>query len=241
MTKLIINADDLGLSKGVNQGILYAYKNGVVNSASLMTTTDYFEDAVEIVHEYKLKNIGLHFNLTEGRSAIKTHKTICDEDNNFDRNVYLKNNIDLDEVYEELEMQYLIAINRGVTINHFDSHHHIHMTHKFRKVFVALSKKYKIPLRRINNTARNPIKVFKFLYDTNHVKYYTKEFSAGFYDKTATINNFLKIIEQYKGCDLEIMCHPGYSDLKNGIYNLAREKELEVLCSNEVVTRLKEQ
>lgn len=240
MTKLIINADDFGLSKGVNLGILHAYQKGVVNSASLMTTTPYFEEAVNLIEEHRLENIGLHFNLTEGVPALTNHKYLCAKDNFFQRNVHLLNDLNLNEVFSELEAQYLRAIKLGVKINHFDSHHHVHMTSSLRKVFVALSKKYSLPLRRFKNTSRHPLKIWSFYQDVKGVEFFTKDFSAEFYADSATKENLLLILKKYGGMDLEIMCHPGYIDSENGIYNEQRENELKILSSEEVIQQIKE-
>lgn len=234
MGKIIFNADDLGLSEGVNKGIIDCYENGVVNSCSLMTTTTHFEETVALISKHKLKNIGLHFNLTEGEPLIRNHKTIVGKDNKFLRVVHDQKDINQAEVFAEIEAQYIKAINAGVVINHMDSHHHIHMTAALRAIFVAFSKKYKLPLRKINNTARHPFRVFNFYKETKGVKYFTNKISLDFYAEGATEQNLVYILDKYKGDDLEIMCHPGYVDEENGVYNNEREIELKILTSNKI-------
>jgi predicted glycoside hydrolase/deacetylase ChbG (UPF0249 family) len=49
MKKLIVNADDLGLSPKINQGVIQAFKDGVVTTASVMVTKEGFEDAVTLI------------------------------------------------------------------------------------------------------------------------------------------------------------------------------------------------
>lgn len=239
MARLIFNADDLGLSKGVNSGILYCYQNGVVNSASLMSTGNHFDEAVAMIHDYHLDNIGLHFNLTEGIPLLTGHKTLCDETGHLQREVHNIENIDLREVYDELVAQFKKAEKAGVQINHLDSHHHIHMTAQLRKVFVEFSKKYNLPLRRIRNTARHPFRIFSFYRDTFGAKYFTRDFSADFYAAGATEENLKAILQSYRGNDLEIMCHPGYADDENGVYNNERQNELKVLTSDKIKTQFK--
>lgn len=234
MARIIFNADDLGWSRGVNRGIVHAYQHGVVNSATLMTTAAHFDEAVALIAEHQLENIGLHFNLTEGRALLRTHKTLCDPDQSFFRGVHERHHLDSSEVYKELEAQYLKAFKAGVRISHLDSHHHIHMTARLRKVFVAFAKQYHLPLRRFKNTARNPFRIASFYSDTWGAKYFTKDFTAEFYGENATQHTLLNLLKNYKGSDLEIMCHPGYEDPENGIYNEERETELEVLISSEI-------
>lgn len=240
MTKIIINADDLGLSKGVNNGILEAYKNGVVNSASLMVTTSYFEETIAFIKSNNLDNIGVHVNLTEGKPLLKTHKTIVDGNGFFKREIYLDDKVNLNEIHNEVKAQIEKAIDSGVELNHIDSHHHVHATFIFRKVFIALSNQYQLPLRKINNTVVNPFKVAKFYLDTKDANYYSTNFSADFFGPNATTENLLEILTKYKGKNLEIMCHPGFKDDENGSYNLERANELKILTSPEIITFIKQ-
>jgi predicted glycoside hydrolase/deacetylase ChbG (UPF0249 family) len=229
--KIIFNADDLGLSKGVNDGILHCYKNGIVSSASFLTTTDYFEDTVALIKSNELANIGLHFNLTEGKPILKNHQSLVSNDGLLQRNIHLSDTLNLKEVYYELEAQFLKATNAGIKITHIDSHHHVHMSEKLVSVFIQFSKKYKLPLRKINNTFINPIKITKFYAKTFLTNYYTNQISLDFYDKFATAENLQNIIKNRKKGTLEIMCHPGFLDPENGSYNEQRLNELEVLTN----------
>lgn len=234
MAKIIFNADDLGYSHGVNQGILYGYQNGVVNSTSLMVNMNYFEEAVEIISDNKLNNIGLHFNLTEGKPILKTHRTIVDDEGNFLRGIHQNTKSNTTEILDELEAQYLKAIQAGVKINHFDTHHHIHMTQILRKLFADFSKKYNLPLRKVEYTSRNPIKRVKLNMDLHGVSFYTPHFSWLFYDDNATEENLLRLLNNNKGKNIEIMCHPGFLDENNGEYNEQRKKELNILTSDRI-------
>jgi predicted glycoside hydrolase/deacetylase ChbG (UPF0249 family) len=233
MVRLIFNADDLGLSRGVNTGIVSGYKDGVVNSASLMTTTEYFEETVNLIKSNNLENIGLHFNLTEGKSLISTHKTLIDSNGNFMRNVCRLQDLDLFEVERELEAQLTRAVVAGVLITHLDSHHHIHMSEKLGGVFLELATKYKLPLRKVDNTYLNPLKRFKHNRKYKKHHFYTDFFTSVFYDDDATVQVITETIKKLNG-SVEIMCHPGYRDENNGIYNVERERELEVLKSDSI-------
>ena len=64
---LIVNADDFGLSKEVNGGIIDSFRNGCVTSASLIVTETAFDDAVEKIKENPSLDIGIHLNITRGR------------------------------------------------------------------------------------------------------------------------------------------------------------------------------
>ena len=65
MKCLIVTADDFGLSKSINEGIVKAYKDGIVTSISLIPTGEAFHDAVALARDLKLEDIGAHLSLTE--------------------------------------------------------------------------------------------------------------------------------------------------------------------------------
>ena len=62
--KIIFNADDFGISQGVNKAICKAYHEGILNSASLMVNQKYASEAVELHKNMPNLNLGLHVNLT---------------------------------------------------------------------------------------------------------------------------------------------------------------------------------
>src|SRR5205823_13974693 len=66
MKKLIVTADDFGLTEGVNQGIIEAHCRGIVTSTSLMANGGAFEHAVARAREAPRLGIGAHLNLTQG-------------------------------------------------------------------------------------------------------------------------------------------------------------------------------
>ena len=65
--RLIVNADDYGLSRGVNTGIIEAAETGVVTSASMMVNLPGFNDAAARAGSRPSLSLGLHLNLTTGK------------------------------------------------------------------------------------------------------------------------------------------------------------------------------
>lgn len=245
-SKILFNADDFGMSSGINKGILYAYQHGVVNSSSVMVNMPFFEEAVGLIHQHNLERIGLHVNLTEGKSVLKTHTSLTDTDASFKKNIMTSTRICQNEVYREIEAQYLKAKGSGITITHIDSHLHLHMEYTFQLPFLKFSKKYGIPLRRINF-------YFKYinlrlLYPTSlisswksylHEPYYSTHFSSAFFGEQVNKQFLFNLLQKNKHKELEIMCHPGYQDPDNGGYNEKREMELQLLCDPEIVSFVK--
>src|ERR1044071_2534349 len=67
---LVVNADDLGVSKSATLGILRAHRDGIVTSASLCVTSPFYEHALQTcVHECPQLGIGLHVTLPLGSPA----------------------------------------------------------------------------------------------------------------------------------------------------------------------------
>jgi len=124
--KLIINADDLGLSPGVNAGILEAHTRGVVTSASLMVLERAAQEAADATSGYAALSLGLHFvddgsgDLDDPAQAARSFR-------------------------EQLE-RFRQLTSRDPT--HVDSHHHVHTASPARlATFVGLVEPLGVPLR----------------------------------------------------------------------------------------------
>ena len=69
MKELILNADDFGLTQGINHGIIRAHRDGILTSATLMATGPAFCHAVEQAHANPTLGVGCHLVLTGGSAA----------------------------------------------------------------------------------------------------------------------------------------------------------------------------
>ena len=87
MTKLIVNADDMGLCEAVNYGILCAHQKGIVTSCTLMAGMPGFEHAVGLLKANPKLGVGVHLTLSAGTPVLQTHQTIRDEKGCFFRYV----------------------------------------------------------------------------------------------------------------------------------------------------------
>ena len=227
MTKLIINADDFGLSKGVNYGIIEAHKNGVVKSTSIMAGMPGFDHAVELLKDYPDLGCGVHLTLTAFKPLLKTHKTIVDENGyfytRFTPNMKIEC-LDNEEVYNELCAQIEKVKAVGIEITHLDSHHHIHTVPYLKPVMERILEKYKLPVRG------------GFEYEFNYEK--IVPYAHFFYDDGVSVETFINNEEKIKEYEIvDIMSHPAYVDnfiMKTSSYNLKRIEELEVLTSTEL-------
>ena len=135
MKQLIVNADDLGLTPGANRGILRAFQDGIVTSASLLVTGSAFEEAVALARQNLELDVGLHLTLVEERAVLSRDAlpTLVDESGRLPRTSgeFLRRallaRISWDEVEREIAAQIARFQNTGLRLSHLDSHQHLHM------------------------------------------------------------------------------------------------------------------
>lgn len=165
VNKVIFNADDFGISPGVNQAIEKAHKQGVLNTTSIMINLKWAGQAVEMAKSMPKLDIGLHGNLTN-QQAILSHQEIPLLTDNFGRfkngfvNLAILNILHPKELKRQAKAEIEAQIKRllacGIKINHIDSHRHIHMIPAIFKAFFELKTQYSIPRMRFIN--ENPLR-----------------------------------------------------------------------------------
>src|ERR1700681_530321 len=68
---LIVNADDLGWTEGVNRGIAEAHRHGIVTSASFLANGAAFASGVEVARLTPGLGVGVHLNLSDGEPVVE--------------------------------------------------------------------------------------------------------------------------------------------------------------------------
>ncbi|MGE4504712.1 MAG: carbohydrate deacetylase [Desulfovibrionaceae bacterium] len=154
MYRLIINADDLGLSPGVNRAIKQAYTAGGISSASIIVNTPYSRAAAEEIALGLGLHVGLHLNLTHGRCVADPRRMplLVDEEGFFQRNAsalfqallfkHREREELLDQIAVELEAQMDMAEKLELRPTHFDSHQHVHMIPAIHKQLKKLAPRH---------------------------------------------------------------------------------------------------
>ena len=72
--RLIVNADDFGLSASVNAAVLRAHRNGILTTASVMVNEPGFEEAVQLAKENPQLGVGLHLTFLMGHASLPPEK-----------------------------------------------------------------------------------------------------------------------------------------------------------------------
>lgn len=146
MRRLIVNADDLGLTEGVNRAILETHHNGIVSSATLMANGAAFDHAVELARSAPELSVGCHVVLVDGvpvmeretASSLLSKRTSRTE---FPRQLStvamraVLGRLDREQMVAEIVGQVRKIRSAGIQVTHFDTHKH---THIFPAVLDAL-------------------------------------------------------------------------------------------------------
>lgn len=115
--KLIISADDFGMSKGTTYGIIYGLKKGIITSTSIIANLDYTDYAIEQAKLNGIKEIGLHVNLIIGKSLtnnVKIGFTKNDRTSKEIEQTIILNSITYQEAKDEILAQFEYVTEKGV-------------------------------------------------------------------------------------------------------------------------------
>jgi predicted glycoside hydrolase/deacetylase ChbG (UPF0249 family) len=217
---LIVNADDLGANKEVNDTTLKLMKEGKITSATLLANAPNLEDALTRMKDYPNHSLGVHLNITEFAPILsdKDLNVIRDDNGNFigDRKfseVKLTSYL-VKAIYNEFCAQIDKLISLGVKISHIDAHHHVHTIPKLFFVLKNIQKKYMIRKVRITRNiyaphykVSNALLTKKKLYNFMLRNFYFTKTTDGFGDFTSFYQNAL--LNNLKYDSVEVMVHPG--------------------------------
>ena len=206
---LIVNADDFGLSDGVNRGIIEAAEQGILTSASLMVRQPAAAAAAAYARAHPLVSVGLHLDLGEwvyrDGQWMPLYSVVSTNDPK--------------AVAEEVARQ-LAEFQRlmGKNPTHLDSHQHVHREEPALSIAKRLANELSISLRGF----------------TPEIRY-----CGDFYGQTAegehwpegiSLDNLNAILAGLSAGITELGCHPGYGEGLATAYRAEREQELGVLC-----------
>jgi predicted glycoside hydrolase/deacetylase ChbG (UPF0249 family) len=225
LIRLLVNADDFGYSRGVNYGIVDAYKYGIVNSTTMLVNMPGTEHAMAIASENPDLKVGVHLTLTCGKAMASNVPSLIKADGSFRMTKDFEDfdQVEIEDVEKEWEKQIEHFLHFGLTPSHFDSHHHIHARPRLLPVVKRLSKKYNLPVRNVFTGSDTD---FKVLTDVFLNDFFAENTRSDYFDGLEN-----RVLD---GRTVEVMCHPAYIDdalLNGSSYNLDRAKELKILTN----------
>ena len=155
--RLILNADDFGLTRGVNRAISELHAAGALTSATLMASGPAFDDAISAVRSHPTLGVGCHVVLTDGTpiSPPQTIPTLLGPDgknfrprlSHFTRDLLL-GRIDEADIAREAAAQIQKLQHHGITVTHLDTHKHTHIFPQVARPLLIVAEHMGIPAIR---------------------------------------------------------------------------------------------
>jgi len=157
LRRLVVNADDLGLTPGVNDGIFDAHEHGILTSASLLANAPATADAVRRARLHPALGLGAHLTLIDGAAILPPTRvpTLVEGDGRFRRSwkpfivACLQKRVSLVDVERELTAQIERLLRAGVQLTHLDAHKHVHAYPPIFSVVARLAVRFGIPVVRV--------------------------------------------------------------------------------------------
>lgn len=254
MKRLIVNADDLGLHRGINAGILHCHREGIVTSASLSPNGEAFDDAVRLLKQTPDLDLGIHLTLVAERSVsdpasvptlapggrFPAYFTTL-----FRR--LLLGQVDAKEIEHELSAQVQRARDAGLRPSHLDSHQHVHLHPALLPVVLRVAQHFGIKgvraaARVVPLSGLRPALLSLFAQRASR-----RVRRAGLETPDACLGlaetgrlsepRLLKLLQRLQPGTNELICHPGHGDgtiAKAYSWGFGWDAEAEALTSQAV-------
>lgn len=242
MRRLIVNADDFGLTWGVNRAIIAANSSGIVTSATLMANAKATTAAMDMSKMQPKLKTGCHVVLIDG-APLASNLISLTSGSSFFRNSLkqfaldaIRKKISADEIKREVEAQIRKIQAHGITLTHIDSHKHTHMfPHILRPVLRAAKacgiRAVRNPFEPLRSWPRAMVLGVPALWMRSAgvmaFQMFAPEFhkiikEEGMVSTNGTVGIavtgkldqqiLLRILKALPEGTWELVCHPGYSD-----------------------------
>jgi chitin disaccharide deacetylase len=240
--RLIVNADDFGLTSGVNRAIVEGNRSGIVTSATLMANAKASDAAIDMAKAQPSLRTGCHVVLTDGVPLTTNLPTLVETPQRFRTSLKqfamaaVRKQISAEEVQREVEAQIRKIQSWGITLTHLDSHKHTHMFPHILRPLLRAAKACGV------SAIRNPFEPLRswpagmvlgapglWLRSAGvmALQMFAAEFrralkAEGIVSTDGTVGiavtglldqkRLLRILEALPDGTWELVCHPGYSD-----------------------------
>jgi len=238
--RLIVNADDFGITSGVNRGIIEAHTHGIVTSSTLMACGAKFHEAVDMASRTPQLSIGCHVLLVDAVPVLELSKVVTlalgtSGTPKFRESLVsfaclaIARRLDEDEIEAEITAQIRKLQAAGIQVSHLDSHKHTHMFPVVFRPMLRAAKKCGI------RAVRNPFEPLLFAGTKNCKRRFQlgilRSFRSSFRETLnesgmitpdgcvgivatggLTPQTFRQLIENLPEGTWELVTHPGYND-----------------------------
>jgi predicted glycoside hydrolase/deacetylase ChbG (UPF0249 family) len=251
LKRLLVNADDFGLSPAINTGIIRAHLDGIVTSTSIVAAGAAFDEAVALSRLHRKISVGVHLTLVEENAvsdpseipSLAPHGVLPQTYGQLMKKV-LTAQIPLSEIELELRSQIETCLTAGLRPTHLDSHQHTHALPLLFPLVVRLANDYairavRIPrvwpgFRDVSAQRFAPKCVLSLLAYADGLFFplgastATHHFAGLFETGALTEARLLHILRRLHSGTTELVCHPGYADLSGPYEDWGGRRELEL-------------
>lgn len=243
-SQVIINADDFGLSIGINTAIERAHRKGILTSASIMPTGPAFKGAVLIARRNPKLGIGIHFSLTwcKAVSDPKDVPDLVDSDGYFShafavilfKSIYQRGLVRQIEL--EFSKQISAVLETGIKLDHINGQHHIHFIPVVFNVVSRLARNHKIANIRI------PLEhIFRVSSPVNLIKWFVLQlcgvvlglrnrlpgkkilFHGLLFSNNMSYAILIELLKRKYTNPVEILSHPGLAKRDTSTFDYSRQ------------------
>lgn len=245
---LIVNADDFGFTRDVNEGIVEAHRNGILTATTMMANGTAFDHAVQLAHENPSLDIGCHLVLVGGASMLDAKKpypaTVKDL-----LGALARRELDVEK---ELDAQVRRIVDAGLKPTHLDTHKHTHLLPPVLRAVCRLAQRYGIPWvrrpfdypmqagsvplqRKVLTSTLGFMRPWFHRVLGQHGCRTTEHFAGFRVTGFLRTNELVELLEQLPEGSTEFMTHPGFctDELRQSRTRLkeSRVAELDALCA----------
>jgi chitin disaccharide deacetylase len=242
LKKLLVNADDFGLSEGVCAGIVEALERGIVTSTTAMAAVPGTMERLARWASRLEGRVGAHLQATEGRPCLPPREvpSLVGNDGDFPASRAQVRGVNP----AELKREWLAQLDRlalaGITPTHLDTHHHVHTIPGVFVAYCQVARERGLPARTYDQLTTRLLR-------SQGVACPDLLCTQWFGDHPS-LEGLLEALETVWASlggqgTIELMCHPGRLDQELGqrsYYAAQRERELAVLCAPETARALQE-
>jgi predicted glycoside hydrolase/deacetylase ChbG (UPF0249 family) len=236
--KLIVRADDMGITHSTNLACIDVYTRGIARSVEVMVPSPWFLEAVQLLKQYPEYDAGIHLVLNSEWSNLKWRpltaaKSLTDSNGYFfptpwkgspDFPSLHDHQPDFNEAEKELRAQLEMAIKHIPDLSHISTHMGFEDSHPtLQKIVEILSAEYGLPI------LREPM-VYSFPGNPKTVKEFLKQLSR----LEAGKHYLLVTHPAFNTVEMQTLCTPGYSNVETD-----READLNVVTNKRTRKALK--
>jgi predicted glycoside hydrolase/deacetylase ChbG (UPF0249 family) len=242
LRQLVVNADDFGLTVGVNDGIVHAHDRGILTSASVFANAPATADAIRRVPLRPSLGVGVHLALVDGSPMLPPNRvpSLIEGDGRFRTSwkpfivACLRGRIAFEEVERELTAQIDRIRSEGIRLTHLDAHKHVHAFPPIFEIVARLAQRFRIPVVRVpferwspawgdgrqRRTARRQALVNLAMLPWARRDYRlasrralrTPQFAGRTHTGVLSADSFVGLVRRLRPGVTELMVHPGFVD-----------------------------